>query len=255
MKRGFTLIELSIVLVIIGLIASGIMAGKELVYVAKIRRTITQVEQTQTAINVFKNKYNCLPGDCAKATDYWPDTIDGDGNDRIDLGFDVPEPINMWHQMSLAKLVAVGKPGSFDNMDDYIATIAPGMTGLSPDHAPRTPLDNYLLVEYTTVYSNSIAMDRHWMSFYRFPNFEIAGASVLLNLSHCIPENNDNICFGLFPADAGAIDLKMDDGNPTNGIVRGISDVYGCGSGSGVNAIYEQTRQLHKCHLMIDLKF
>ena len=49
MKRGFTLIELSIVLVIIGLIVGGILVGQDLINAAAIRAQIAQVEKYQTA--------------------------------------------------------------------------------------------------------------------------------------------------------------------------------------------------------------
>ena len=68
-KTGFTLIELSIVLVIVGLIVGGVMVGRDLIEAGKIRSQITQISDIETQINTFKLKYNCLPGDCANATD------------------------------------------------------------------------------------------------------------------------------------------------------------------------------------------
>ncbi|MEQ1705654.1 MAG: prepilin-type N-terminal cleavage/methylation domain-containing protein [Rickettsiales bacterium] len=62
-KNGFTLIELSIVLVIIGLLVGGIMVGKDLINAAAIRSQISQIEQYNTAANTFKLKYGGLPGD------------------------------------------------------------------------------------------------------------------------------------------------------------------------------------------------
>ncbi len=62
-KSGFTLIELSIVLVIIGLIIGGVLVGKDLIKAAEIRSTIGQYEKYKTAVNTFKLKYSGLPGD------------------------------------------------------------------------------------------------------------------------------------------------------------------------------------------------
>ena len=62
-KSGFTLIELSIVLVIIGLIVGGVLVGQDLIKAAEVRAQITQIEKLNTAVNTFKGKYGYLPGD------------------------------------------------------------------------------------------------------------------------------------------------------------------------------------------------
>ena len=62
-RSGFTLVELSIVLVIIGLIAGGVLVGRDLIEAAAIRQQITQVERFKTAVQTFRTKYNGLPGD------------------------------------------------------------------------------------------------------------------------------------------------------------------------------------------------
>ncbi len=60
---GFTLIELSIVLVIIGLIIGGVLVGRDLIASSEIRAQIKQIEEFKTATNAFKAKYGYLPGD------------------------------------------------------------------------------------------------------------------------------------------------------------------------------------------------
>lgn len=62
-KNAFTLIELSIVLVIIGLIVGGILVGRDLISAAAVRAQISQIEKYQQAINTFRGKYGYLPGD------------------------------------------------------------------------------------------------------------------------------------------------------------------------------------------------
>ena len=62
-QQGFTLIEMSIVLVIIGLIVGGVLAGQDLIRAAGVRATISQIEKYNTAVNTFYSKYGALPGD------------------------------------------------------------------------------------------------------------------------------------------------------------------------------------------------
>ena len=61
--QGFTLIELSIVLVIIGLIVGGVLVGRDLISAARLRAQIAQIEKYKTATNTFRTKYNNFPGD------------------------------------------------------------------------------------------------------------------------------------------------------------------------------------------------
>jgi prepilin-type N-terminal cleavage/methylation domain-containing protein len=61
--QGFTLIELSIVLVIIGLIVGGVLVGQDLIRAAEVRAQITQIEKFNTAVNTFHGKFGALPGD------------------------------------------------------------------------------------------------------------------------------------------------------------------------------------------------
>lgn len=62
-SSGFTLIELSIVLVIIGLLVGGVLVGQDLIRAATIRAQISQIEKYNQAVNTFIVKYNALPGD------------------------------------------------------------------------------------------------------------------------------------------------------------------------------------------------
>jgi prepilin-type N-terminal cleavage/methylation domain-containing protein len=62
-RDGFTLIELSIVLVIIGLIVGGVLVGQNLISAAAGRAQVTQIEKYNTAANTFREKYGYLPGD------------------------------------------------------------------------------------------------------------------------------------------------------------------------------------------------
>jgi prepilin-type N-terminal cleavage/methylation domain-containing protein len=66
-NNGFTLVEISIVIVIIGLIIGSILVGRDLIRASVIRSQISQIEQFNTAVNTFKIKYGYLPGDIKNA--------------------------------------------------------------------------------------------------------------------------------------------------------------------------------------------
>ena len=63
LQSAFTLVELSIVLVIIGLIVGGVLVGQDLINAATIRAQISQIEKYNTAVHTFQLKYGYLPGD------------------------------------------------------------------------------------------------------------------------------------------------------------------------------------------------
>lgn len=67
-KHGFTLIELSIVIVVIGLIIGGVLVGQDLIKMSEARALMSQMDKYQVAVHTFQLKYNCKPGDCKNAT-------------------------------------------------------------------------------------------------------------------------------------------------------------------------------------------
>lgn len=62
-RRAFTLVELSVVLIIIGLLVGGLIVAQELVQLATVRRTLAQYESFNTAVNSFAVRYGGMPGD------------------------------------------------------------------------------------------------------------------------------------------------------------------------------------------------
>jgi len=67
-QKGFTLIEMSIVLVIIGLIIGGILKGQEIIDASRQKNFISQLDALRSAVNTFGDKYNGIPGDYDRAT-------------------------------------------------------------------------------------------------------------------------------------------------------------------------------------------
>ncbi len=84
-KTGFTLIELSIVIVIIGLVIGGVMVGNDLIKSAQRRDQIAQFEMFQLAVSTFKIKYGGLAGDADNASAFFTGVSDGNGNGMLQL--------------------------------------------------------------------------------------------------------------------------------------------------------------------------
>lgn len=70
-ETGFTLVELSIVIIIVGLIVAGVLGGQRLIDQARLRTLIGDKTDIETALANFRNEFNALPGDYRNATDYW----------------------------------------------------------------------------------------------------------------------------------------------------------------------------------------
>lgn len=62
-QTGFTLIELAIVLVIIGLLLGGVLKGQELINSAKVKNMATDFKNIQVYIYGYQDKFKALPGD------------------------------------------------------------------------------------------------------------------------------------------------------------------------------------------------
>lgn len=80
--RAFSLVELSVVLIILGLLTGGILAGQSLIRAAEIRTITQDVEQIQSALKAFRDQYRSLPGDMPNATDLWGIAGGTTGNDN-----------------------------------------------------------------------------------------------------------------------------------------------------------------------------
>ncbi|MGQ9859413.1 MAG: type II secretion system protein [Thermodesulfobacteriota bacterium] len=78
-QRGFTLVEIAIVLVIIGLLLGAILKGQEMIKSAKIKRVVKQADELRAAAYTYQDLYKYLPGDDPYAGGRWG-SVDGNGN-------------------------------------------------------------------------------------------------------------------------------------------------------------------------------
>ena len=128
-QSGFTLIELAIVLVIIGLLLGGVLKGQELINSAKVKSFAADFRNIPVYIYGYQDKYRALPGDDKKADVHVGAAKFGDGNgviggNWIDSGAGVAsEAYNFWQHVRLAGLAT----GSTDvTVGDWRPTNADG---------------------------------------------------------------------------------------------------------------------------------
>ncbi len=86
-NKGFTLVEMAIVLVIIGIILGAVIKGQDLIAGAKEKKFKSEVDQLATAYYTYFDKYSRVPGDDNKATTRFTSpagTANGNNNGLID---------------------------------------------------------------------------------------------------------------------------------------------------------------------------
>lgn len=191
-QAGFTLVELSIVLVIIGLIVSGVLAGQALIEQAKIRGQLRQFEDLKTAIGAFQAKYNYLPGDLPNPNRFLgitnPTTApDGDGLIEGSTLGAAAESSHAIYSLKVANLIA-------DPANAPAAVVKPKMGGAS------------------------IALNNAGSSF----NYFVVGVPTVVTTNGSITSSSDTFVAasnGFTGQESYAIDSKIDDGLANSGTV------------------------------------
>jgi len=214
--QGFTLIELSIVLVIIGLIVGGILVGQDMIKASEIRATVGQIEKYNSAVNTFRSKYNGIPGDLlqanAAAFGLFQMTVSpalgfGDGNGLLEGGatgatVGMGETLAFWRHLSDANLID-GSLGTGSNGLIVAGTGLPtgdvSVMGQSLPPSKTTPAGYFIVYSVTGI------------NYYQLgPVNQIASADGSYSWGTS----------GLTPVQAYNMDVKLDDGMPNSGSVR-----------------------------------
>ncbi|MCL2345172.1 MAG: prepilin-type N-terminal cleavage/methylation domain-containing protein [Desulfobulbus sp.] len=144
-QTGFTLVEIAIVLVIIGLLLGGVLKGQELITQAKIKNIANDFNQITAAVYGYQDRYRKLPGDDNGAESRWPTkTKNGNGSGTIDGEFytnsdvDGVEPRLFWQHLRLAGFI-IGDPTSRAQPINAVGGIIGAQTGVGPDTALELP--------------------------------------------------------------------------------------------------------------------
>lgn len=147
MKRqqaGFTLVEIAIVLVIIGLLLGGVLKGQELINSAKVKNLAGDFKNIPVFIYGYQDKFKALPGDDIAAASHVTGATDpGNGNGIIEGGWNssttTDESVNFWQHVRLANL-APG-PTTVAGTGDYIPKNAVGgIIGVTNSGATNSPI-------------------------------------------------------------------------------------------------------------------
>jgi len=214
--RGFTLIEFSIVLVVVGFLIGGVLVARDMIRNSEIRSVIAEYNEFETAVIKFKDKYGGLPGDIANATaffgasDHCPGahnqgTTDGrtcNGNGNWKISYIGPhtspthnEVFRFWQQLSAAGLIN----GTYDG----VTTSPTGyFLGVGKTNSPASKLANGFWGAHNVDGSSSIFNQNY--DPYKLNLGARAGTSW----------NSGGVLTG---SEAWLIDTKMDDGKPGAG--------------------------------------
>ncbi len=255
--RAFSLIELSIVLVILGLLTGGVLAGQSLIRAAELRSVITEAEQHQNSVRAFRDKYNALPGDMPDATNYWgsaggtganntcflaqtasSQAVCNGNDDRFIMGSSLDlyaERFSAWKHLSNAGIVQGNYSGrSTGAIGTYTQTVG--------TNVPAARIQNGFWDIASIPSGDDIV---HYSASTVFPAHAIG-----------IYGNTAN-CGVMTPDQAWNIDTKLDDGSPVYGnivtIVRSAVCGGNCTTSNSASAAYDIQSSGKNC--MLDFTF
>lgn len=255
MRHGFSLVELSIVLVILGLLTGGILAGQSLIRAAELRGSLTELDRYKSALHTFRDKYMAIPGDMTNATSFWGSaggtgsiadiscysvpstttTCNGDGNGRISepSGSAWNEQWRAWQQLANAGLIEGSYPG-----------VQGSYAGGSVANVPRlnVPATKLNSTAYWILLNLNNAASTQYFAGTRWGNYLSNGGPLATSLD---------------PTEAWNLDKKIDDAAPATGSVtayKGNGSTTYCTSNAGtladsVSATYRLDITSRDCYL------
>ena len=236
-QAGFTLVELAIVMIIIGLLIGGILKGQELIANAQVTATASQIKSVEAALNTFDDSYSAMPGDmlapgtrlpnCTAA----PCSTAGDGNGRIAQAPAAAaaagdEATRFWSQMATVDLLGGVDPASVAIAWGGALPAAEIGGGFTIGYAAAAPAG-----------SAGTFNSGHYLGMRQTPDVAIAGDATNANLK---------------PTQAARIDRKLDDGAADAGTVRGAGSA--AATGCYVAAAYQEQVPSAQCQLYIRIR-
>ncbi|MEZ5813233.1 MAG: prepilin-type N-terminal cleavage/methylation domain-containing protein [Alphaproteobacteria bacterium] len=250
-QQGFTLVELAVVMIIIGLLIGGILKGQELIVNARVTATASQMESMSAAVNGFRDAYSSIPGDMSTAQNRLPNCaaatfcFNGGGDSQIGLGVGAaaadPAAGNGAQEASNF-FIHLARGEFLTGVSGAAAAMAPGVTH------PVTPAGGVFNVGDRTGPTASSA------GFVASNNgVELTGTMWLTLVSApatVVATNN-----GLLTAQQAArIDRKLDDGAPDTGSVIASNAGGAVGECVDAGAVYAEGLNTVGCSLAYSLR-
>ena len=211
---GFTLIEMSIALVIIGLVVAGIVAGVQLLETARIQRQISQIADYEAAVNTFKLTYNAIPGDMSsqQASTFFPGvgaaTCDNSGRNNgaitgqtLDIDTACREPLYAFKHLGASGLLKKTFDGTFSRAGVPAAALKDSMSLVLSERCCGVTESQLSTAESDLRYSVAL--------YVSYVAFSSAGQGVLTGTNQ-----------GMDALTAYSIDAKLDDGVARQGKVK-----------------------------------
>lgn len=239
-NNGFSLTELAVVVVIIAFILSAVLKGQNLINAAKIEAIVAEVSKNKVSITSFYNKYGKYPGDFNEAVANWGATTkDGDDDGKIEfintLGTPTYEGYLAWQHLTYAQMTS----------DPYVGTATTGAAVPVTD-IPASRIGGGFFLDYSSSATN---YDHVTSGAYGFlaKNVMILGTPVATSASPVLVNGV------MTPNQAMELDVKMDDGVPTTGRVRGADGSASTAGNCQATNIYVITKTGKDCIMIFKL--
>ena len=231
-KSGFTLVELSIVLVIIGLLIGGILVAQGLIESAKSHTYIRELEAIKFSYDEFRQRFNQKPGDFSRRVAMLGGASDGDGDGNIEWNSD--EVGNFWEDL---------RDTTYKDIEQHYYII--GYYALRDEDQTSANNSDFYYAKTGVLYGNPL-------------NDGLAPSNEdILALAEYQSGACNAACPSINSNTLSAVDGKIDDSLPTTGKIRG-NRAYTKGAGAlttcsytpSGTAIYKPDEEGKNCRLI-----